>query len=343
MNELELLHDFRAGVPVPDAAQLAAGRARLLAAISSPVESGRRAGRRAPSSPHHLSRPRRLNALRVVSIPVAAALVAAVGLMVLAGPPQAIRRVRISLADQLLRSAAASAAARPAVKPRPDQWIYSSAVSDSLGARRSRSENWVQFDGRREAYYQAGGLIVHHLPVPASEGRSPIGRFLSAPTTATAYAALASLPAQPDRLLQDVARHASASDLVGSGWDPAGDHFTGAQLKFGFLAVLLWEAAQAAPPHAQANVFRAMSRIPGVHAERGIHDALGRPAVALWITGVQQQLLLDPSTFQVTGQRTLSDGRWPAPGKSGRNVPKGRVVESMAWAKVKLVGKPGER
>lgn len=333
MNELELLRELRADLPGPSPSRLAAGRERLLASIAQ-----------APTGHPALRRPR-LHAPRLrLTIPAAAALAVGLWLVLTPGARQARPMVRVSLADQVLRSAAIRAAARPAVKPRPNQWIYTRLVSYSSGAGRSTSVSWLRFDGRAEAYYQGGQLIVHRTPGVAERGGSALKRFLADATTATAYQALAALPARPQQLLRAVVRQVPAASIAGSGWDPARGRATRAQLEFGFLADLLWNAAQAAPPQAQARAFHALAAIPGVRARQGVRDALGRPAIAVSIGGIDQQLLLDPTTFTVTGQRTLSNGAWPAPAKSGRAaVPKGKVVQSLAWAAITLVDRPGGR
>jgi hypothetical protein len=145
-------------------------------------------------------------------------------------------------------------------------------------------------------------------------------------------------------LLAAVDNNISASSIAGSGWDSANLRPSRAQLEFGLLADLLWNSAQAAPPRAEAAAFRAMALIPGVHAERGLTDVIGRPAVALSIAGIGQQLLLDPKTYRVVGQRTVSSGAWPATPKArAHRVAEGEVVESTAWARIKFVRAPGTR
>jgi hypothetical protein len=322
MNELELVSELRAGVPAPTAARLAVGRARLLDSIS--------VRRRRPWA-------------HVVAVAVGLALVAVAAVGVegtghQAPPPV----VRVSLASQLLRTAARGAASRAGVIPRPGQWIYTRVVSYSLGGGRTASDGWLRFDGGAEAYYQGGRLIRHSVPGAAEPTSSPLQTFLGQPTPATAYRALASLPASPTRLLAEVAGEVPPSGIAGSGWDPARGRPTSAQLEFGFLAELLWNSAEAAPPGVEATVFSALSEIPGVLAQRGVSDALGRQAIALSIGGVDQQLLLDPRSYQVTGERTVSNGSWPvAAGGGSATVPKGDVVESLTWARVAFVPDPG--
>ncbi len=158
MNELELLHDLRGGITEPDATRLAAGRERLLASISTPYRRTSRTYRRSPGP---------TRAIRLVSGAVAAlALTAAVAVVVLSAPRQPAARVRLSLADQVLRSAALQAGSRRATKPRPHQWVFSRTVGYSLGSGRTRSDGWVRFDGRR------GGLLPGREADPSSRTAS---------------------------------------------------------------------------------------------------------------------------------------------------------------------------
>ncbi len=326
MNELELVRAMRLDVAAPTPGQLARGRERLLASLGDPPPRAR-------------ERARRLPAIGVAALTgaVAAAAIMVAG-MNHGSAPQA------STVAKVLRTAAFEATSRAATVPRPRQWIYTRTVDYSVGGGRTSAESWLRFDGREEAYYQGGRLVVHRSSTPTASGGSPLTSFVNDATPSTAYAALVSLPADPARLLADVTKHVSAPDLAGSSWDPVGGHSSRAQLEFGFLSELLWNSAELAPPRAEASAFHALAKIPGVHAHSGISDALGRSAIALSIGGVEQQLLLDPSTYQVVGARTLSDGHWPAPAnKHGATIPKGQVVESLAWARSSLVGAPGRR
>ena len=333
MNELELVRELRAGVPSPTPWRLSAGRERLLASIgASPARSRRRRG---PG-------PRLRLRVAAVAVGLAVVAIAAVGIE-RTGQRVARPVFRVSLAKQVLRSAAASAASRPAVVPSRGQWIYTRVVGRDLGGGRTVSDSWLRFDGRAEAYYQGGQLIVHGVRGTAGRGSSPLATFLSQPTPATAYGALASLPADPARLLAEVASEVSPSNIAGSGWDRAGGRSSVAQLQFGFLAELLWNAAEVPPPRVEATVFTALADVPGVRAQWGVSDALGRRAIALSIAGVDQQLLLDPQSYQVTGQRTVSNGSWPMPASRGSaTVPAGKVVDSLAWGRVSFVPRPGQ-
>ena len=330
MDELDLVRELRADLGVPTHEQLAAGRERLRAALGSP--GPRRLGRRS-------SRVRYLGGALAAGVAGIAVVLALEG-----HTPGATRapvgssEAQVRLAAQVLRAAADSVASQPATRPAPGQWIYSAFVTHSIGQATQSDEGWTRFDGRQTAYVQDGQLVVHTSPVPPSGSSYPLG----------AYDALASLPSGSAALLTAVDRAIAASP--GSVAPPAGSpiarHQTRPQLEFQFLTQLLWQSAQAAPARAEAAVFRALATIPGVSAQGGLTDAVGRPAIGLSDVGDEDQLLLDPRTYKVIGLRTLSDGHWPVSVMSkgpGPTYPRGTVIESDAWVKIALVSRPGVR
>jgi hypothetical protein len=185
---------------------------------------------------------------------------------------------------------------------------------------------------------QNGQLVVHTSPASATGLSTPI----------SAYDALASLPLGPKALLAAVDRAIATNpgSVAPPGGSPIEHHQSRQQLEFQFLTQLLWQAAQAAPARAEAAVFRALATIGGVSAQAGITDAAGRPAIALSDVGDDQQLLLDPTTYKVTGLRTISDGKWPVDVMAkgpGPTYPRGTVIESDAWVSITFVSRPGER
>ena len=336
MNELDVVRVLRAEVPTPTAAHLAAPRGRLLEAIEA--------------SPR--SRPPRRNRLRWV-LPVAA-IVAALAIAVIEIPRPAskprtvVPAPHISMAAQVLEAAALHAAAEPATRPSPDQWIYSKAVEQQYGSATTTDENWIQFDGVKTAYWQDGQLDVHTGPTPAAPHSvgSALQAYDAAATPMTAYDALVSLPSDPAALLAAVDGQVAADpgSVAPAGGSPIA-HSSRRQLEFQYLSQLLWNAAQAAPASAEAAVFKAMATIPGVSAQSGVTDAAGRPAIALADEGDEQQLLFDPQTYQVAGLRTVSDGSWPASpvAATSKTLPNGTVVDSIAFASVAFVNQPGAR
>ena len=338
MNDLDLVRDLRADVPSPTRERLAPGRARLLASISRP------------------SRPRyaRRAVLPVTAAAAASAVAVAVASGAFSGPATrsaAVKppAIRLTLTAQLLSTAAATVAKRPAVRPGPHQWFYTKFVAHDYGQPAHSNENWETFDGRRTAYFQNGQLIVHKtLGAFGGGGPTPLGEYNANATPQTAYNALASLPSNPKALLAVIAKQvakvgpSAASGSVVSLYAPKGRD----ELEFDYLAQLLWNSATGEPPAAEAAVFRALAAIPGVSSQQGITDVVGRPAIGLSDNGGKTQLLLDPQTYQVIGMRAASTGTDPVRTIAGKGPkvpwpPKGTIIESMAWAQVTMVSGPG--
>jgi hypothetical protein len=336
MNDLDLVRDMRADVPPRTRAQLALGRARLLASISGP------------------SRPR---TLRRAILPAGAAAAVAVAVVVASGAVSgpATRStapaIRLTLTAQLLNTAAATVATEPAVRPGPHQWFYTKFVQYQYGQPKQSGGSWETFDGRQTAYFLNGQLIVHTstAPVITGGGRTALDKYNANATSLTAYNALASLPASPRALLAVVVRQLAAvgAQNVAAGSPVSGPAGRGG-LEFDYLATLLWNAAGAvAPPSAEAAVFRAMATIPGISSQRGITDVAGQPAIGLSASGGESQLLLDPQTYQVIGARQFSEGQKFLRRVAGRKAnklhmpPKGTLFISMAWAQVTMVSGPG--
>jgi hypothetical protein len=256
--------------------------------------------------------------------------------------------IRLTLTAQLLSTAAATVAKHPAVRPGPHQWFYTKFVALDYGQPTQSNKNWETFDGRQTAYFQNGQLIVHKTLRVFGGGPTPLDKYNANATPQTAYNALASLPSSPKALLAVIGTQIAqlgpsvASGSVVSLYAPKGRD----ELEFDYLAQLLWNAATGEPPAAEAAVFRALAAIPGVSSQQGITDIVGRPAIGLSDNGRKTQLLLDPQTYQVIGMRAASAGTDPVrtiAGK-GRKVPwppKGTIIESTAWAQVRMVSEPG--
>jgi hypothetical protein len=339
MNELELVRELRAEIPGPGGARLAAGRERLLSGMAAATAPAPVLGR-APGVRYW----RRMAVATGVAVVILAVAVVALPGAAPRSATTAISRVRLTA--QVLRAAALSAGTRPAVRPSPQQWFFVRSVQWSLGQGVSSNVSWLRFDALETATRLKGRLIVYTSRAPASGGQTPLAAFGDDATPLTAYDAMASLPASPTALLAVVYRFAAADpgSVTGAAASPL-PHPSRGQLEFEFLTGLLWNASEAAPARADAAVFRALAAIPGVSAQRGITDAAGRPAIGLSDQGDEQQILLDPRTYQVTGVRTVSNGTWPVNvmKRGGPTWPKGKVLLSSTWAKIEPVDRPGER
>jgi hypothetical protein len=326
MNDLDLVRTLRADVPTPTPSRLAAGRNRILAAA---------AGRR-----------RRYWRLALpVGAVTAAAAVAVVAVLGGTAPPSHLRPAatpsrpapaatgRVSLAARVLTVAARTIAAGPATRPGDQQWIYSRFVQTQTGTPTQADENWIRFDGREQAYYQNGQLIV--LDESSGSG-GPL----------SSYRELAALPAAPSAIL------AAARQVVGTTqrqWENWSSGSAVAELaprtvgeaEFDYLAQLLWNAYAAAPPAALAHVYQAMAGIPGVTVTQGLTSAVGRPGIGVSANGGVSWLLLDPQTYQVIGLGEKALSRASVMVKGAPITFAGTI--SMAWADVAVVAAAGQR
>ena len=108
------------------------------------------------------------------------------------------------------------------------------------------------------------------------------------------YAWLASLPTDPDELLDELERSAVPVD----GQEPE-------QALFDLVGNLLFE--QVVPPDTAAALYRAVTRLPGVEVERGATDALGRRGVGISRSDVRFHTrttwVLDSGTYELQGVR----------------------------------------
>jgi hypothetical protein len=265
----------------------------------------------------------------------------------------------MTLAAQVLNTASETittqSATQPGSRPEPGQWFYSKSVSYTYGQGTTTSDSWIRFDGAQDAYLENGKLTVHTAPaIGGSAGGTPLSRFAANTTPMTAYDALASLPADPARLLATVDQ-----ELAMPGQTPAHTMWSQAvtsreQREFAYLADLLWNATAGSPATAQAAVFRAMADLAGITVQDGVTNAAGSPALGVSANDGVTQLLLDPKTYRVVGERQVSTGADPAAaavasgGKTGGDKTrlwpaKGDVVESLALSQVVMVSEPGGR
>jgi hypothetical protein len=135
MNELEMLREAGAQTRLPEPAELAAARARVLAGVTRGRES---------------TRSRRL-VLGGVTVAAAAAITAAVLVVTRAPAAPPVITARLT-AEQVLDRAAAAALKQPAVRPRPDQFVYHKAYDSGR-----QQQSWISVDGTRN------GLITEDI------------------------------------------------------------------------------------------------------------------------------------------------------------------------------------
>jgi hypothetical protein len=316
-NELTMVSELRAEVQEPDNARLAASRA-LLISKTAKLERTRAI---------RIARP----AFMVPALAVTAAAAVAFTYALSPGnaspparqiaPGRSTTRASVTQAQLAARvlNAASDVVSRAPVPAEPGagQWIYTKTVSYGYPglvapSGKTTDSEWITFDGSKSAYYlnvNSGPLIVHDRTSTASTaGLSALAAFNASPSPKTAYDAIASLPRDPRALLDAVAEAAGNSQAgrpIGGGAPT-----TKGQLEFDYLGALLWNAAGGvgASAAAEAAAYRAMATIPGVSVQQGITDEAGDPAIGVSDDGGYSQILLDPVSYQVIGQRDVSDG-----------------------------------
>lgn len=257
--------------------------------------------------PSRLAPLRRRFALGTAAVAAAASVAAAVVLFGAgaAGPSPA--------AAATLRHAAQSAAGAPATAPPvAGQFVYTksegsfentivpvSGIAINVVQRVTR-EAWIGPDGSgrlheiessghfatsadRAAWIAAGKPDV--LSGNVSDENFPAGGL--------SYLDLSGLPTDPTELRQRI-----ESRTIEGG--PPGDGET-----FTIVGDLLRETY--ASPGLRAALFTVASELPGVRLVGSTHDELGRPgtAVAYDADGISHELIFDPDTSQILGERTV--------------------------------------
>jgi len=191
---------------------------------------------------------------------------------------------------QVLLTAARTVASLPNSTPRPQQWLRITTVQ--TGGLPANDVNWMTFNGVRSAYYQAGKLVVHTDPGAATSDSTPMG----------AYDMLIKLPPNPQKLL-NVLPLASAGQGYSSSANPEVRTWNN-------IVQLLWDSPVAVPPKLQAEIFTALTKLPGLQVEK-VTDVLGKPALGLYLPAAgHNDLLLDPNTYQVIGRVSISTGHY---------------------------------
>jgi hypothetical protein len=302
--------------PRPAPAVVAAGRARLQHSYGRPGFGLRRF---------------RLPVLASLgAAATAAAVVVALGTSATNPQPGDGRGTTLHLsAGRVLLTAARTVASLPAAQPSPQQWLLISSVEYQAGGKITTSREWTTFNGVRSAYYQAGKLVMHSAPVPgAIAGGSPMG----------AYDVLRKLPPYPQSLLAALSR-VSAGQVVAGGSTQA--------RAWQNIVQLLWNSPVAAPPKQQAEIFLALTKIPGLRVEH-VTEASGKPAIGLYLPAAgHSDLLLDPHTYQVVGRLSVSNGRYTKAEREMAKIkkftlyPAGTITSSIVRSTTPVSG-PGQ-
>jgi hypothetical protein len=273
MDEMELLRAHHDAQRPPSAEVVTAARNRL-------------ASQAAPEPAATRSWIRRPKIMIAAGMALAAAAAAVIVTSTGHGPPGTGSSVHLTYAAEVLDKAAQTAAAGVTLHPRPDQWIYQKYVqrgdrSDDPSAVYT-NEAWARFDGRQDAHYVKGRLVIR--PTPAGLHG----------TLEAAYAAINSLPPDPKALLAVIYRRVDA--IPRGQWAVS----TRDAEAFNTLGQMMINSPLAAPPPIEAALYRAMARIPGVSVDGNAVDSAGRPAIKV-TNGDFVGFLLDPRTYRLIG------------------------------------------
>jgi hypothetical protein len=206
-------------------------------------------------------------------------------------------------------------------------------LNSSDGGEPVIGRRWRRADGGGFAFVDDKGKL--QVEIVPREIRDRIGSEGPTPGLLSGYKKLATLPTDPDALLRwgyDLAK-----DVTGAGLTEDGDVYA---IFKGFLA------DNVLPPDLEAGFFRATKQIPGVTVETV--DIFGRPTLSIGQTEdwLREELLLDPETYAVRGQRsTITKNTRINPLKAGNStgeVKQGsRVVDERLVTAI--VDEPGER
>ncbi|MER5260528.1 CU044_5270 family protein [Actinosynnema sp. NPDC002837] len=184
-----------------------------------------------------------------------------------------------------------------------ETWIPADPGGEWLRRRgETGNRKWVV---GTEAEARAAGAVIEELPWP--EQRAKGGVFTAgAPEHGNWQFPepefLAGLPTDPERLYERLRQD--------SGGGKRSLVYAADALRTGLL-----------PAAARATLLRALTHLPGLDVTDGAADLDGRRGVALGISedGERQEIIIDPGTGEVIGERTVSDSMFAG-------IPRGTVT-----------------
>ncbi|MFE8991295.1 CU044_5270 family protein [Streptomyces collinus] len=324
MNELSELRRLRTDAPLPDAGRLAVPRARLAAALRQETRGGRaaRPGRRMIL----------LGAATAGTLAVTAGIVATLpGDSTSASAGKGPQVLSAGASADALELAAATVERHGGSEPGPKQWVYDKSTVLVAGKPQS-SEEWTRWDGTGHASlpgippagdvsgFDPDELQVWYGPNQEAKWRK---EGYDDRSQRQFYRFLATLPSDPDRMMQRIRQEHAIGDIKGE---------TRAQRDWREIDVLYRSVL--IPPNVQAGLFRALAKISGARVTTGVKDPLGRAAIGVSVTyagktpaGSQgkQEIFFDPESYAYLGQ-TRDDGEM--------------VSARAAWG---VVNRPGAR
>jgi hypothetical protein len=297
MDELTAVRQLLAEPPPPAPDVVTAARARLDRATRGTGTSRWHAPRR----------PWRLAAAAGLAAAVAAGIVTAQVIAPGGTSPAGALTVR-----ELAYRAAAGAAQQPAV--RPGQWVFwrEKTAGRHCGAGCGIFHVWTTADPQKAAWVYRGKVVsivpgpVGHVPfvgqpqpsiVPQDRGGGwAVG--ITGGKIPVSYAGLGSLPRDPGAL----DRYLGQLNLPHrSGWGSA------AAREFTIIEMML--TSYVMPPRLTAELYRALSDIPGVTVNDHAMDVAGRPGIGFISPALpgagNTEIILDPRTYRLRGDNVL--------------------------------------
>jgi hypothetical protein len=354
MNDLELLRQFRSEAEPPDRKVVESAYRRMLAEPDTA-----RAERRSPRRPRHLAAPAHI----ALAACVAAATAAAVLVLVPSRHPGGIQ----SAAAAVLQRAADTAASQaPVGPPGPGQYVYTKTRSLSevdtydVGPNHDLyfavsvpvvREAWIAPDGSgriletdgtptfltsrdRSAWIAAGRPALPAATTSDQSFAPSNGNGPGCEKTRTGGACGGLFYLDLGKLPTDVAALRTMIEDRKIEGGPPGDGET-----FTIIGDMLRETY--APPQVRSALYQIASELPEVRLIGNVKDPTGRPgvAVAYPANGVLHELIFDPSTSALLGERTVIAD----PDRAGLEVPAGTVVDWSAYLASGIVDSTSER
>jgi hypothetical protein len=350
MNEIELLGQLRAGLPAARPESRAAARAGLMARI----EHSQRPARSRPST-SWWRRPR----LRLLAAGAGlAALLVALPIGILGGSG----RVQPAV-GQVLREAAAVAAAQEPVAPGPGQFLFTRSEDAYLHATAysprcrthpcdrehpweatdewsvlvpSEREVWISFGSRRGRVRQVSGKPRFVSAdqragwvAAGSPSLSGAGRVEDSTLSGASILDASELPTDPATLRRMI----EAREIRGVEGPP------GEAETFTLIGDMLRESYL--PAAVRAAIYRLTAELPGVELLGEVDDPVGRPGTGIAYTdrkrGTRHELIFDPETSALLGERESI----VRSGAFGFKAPSGTPIGYAAYLESKVVDTVG--
>lgn len=335
MDDLNLLSTFREDVPPPDSGTQRRARAALMSTIQGE-----------PHQPMRLHRPSRRWPVAVGVAAAAVALAVAVPSILPSGRGRG--GAQPAAAAALLRASKVASRQTGEPAPVPGQFVYTKTQSGQESDWADAGPNHEGFSAlvplTREAWIgtDGSGRLMETRGTPEflsdqdeatweAAGRPDLGGNDTEDQSFQAgglyYFDLSSLPTDPDQLQTMIEER-----QVEGG--PPGDAET-----FAIIGDMLRETY--ATPLLRAALYQIASELPGIELLGSVKDPVGRDGIAVAYTsgGDQHQLIFDPDTSALLGERSVVVD----PGEARLDVEPGTVVSWAAYLASGVVDSTSQR